>query len=110
MAFLSGVHCPYRCHHKSCRNTEGILKKCQPHEVTTIPPVNGTSRGGTPVQVHDSPSSGGSAGAGVANNSFSSLSADGSGSGGSGGGRGSSGATPTDQGKVHVFRQTFALE
>jgi hypothetical protein len=23
MAFLSGVHCSYRCHHKSCRNAEG---------------------------------------------------------------------------------------
>ena len=23
MAFLSGVHCPYRCHHNSCPNTEG---------------------------------------------------------------------------------------
>jgi hypothetical protein len=22
-AFLSEVHCPYRCHHKSCLNTEG---------------------------------------------------------------------------------------
>jgi lysophospholipase L1-like esterase len=24
-AFLSGVHCSYHCHHKSCRNTEGQL-------------------------------------------------------------------------------------
>jgi hypothetical protein len=23
MTFVSGVHCSYRCHHKSCRNTEG---------------------------------------------------------------------------------------
>jgi hypothetical protein len=24
MPFLSGVHCSYRCHHKSCPNTEGV--------------------------------------------------------------------------------------
>jgi hypothetical protein len=25
LAFLSGVHCSYRCHHKSCPNTEGSV-------------------------------------------------------------------------------------
>jgi hypothetical protein len=36
MAFLSGVHCSCRCHHKSCRNTEGSGQLAKGGYFTTL--------------------------------------------------------------------------